>query len=192
MKTLAPGAAHSESKSAAFPHFAHETTEASQPRLPRCGQVSRRGARLTPGSPGPVESELNTCNSEKVLGLVADACAELSSAFTVTIDLVASQLADGHLQFFDIDHGTCKFIFLQQVRRGLGLALHSGWAKPMPDLALTSPSYRTPPWLRGVGPWRRLLVLFFCYIGKGGGADSPYSPLPESGIFEVRRARKGH
>ena len=31
-------------------------------------------------------------------------------------DLVASQLTDGHLQFFDIDHGTCKFISLQQDR----------------------------------------------------------------------------
>ena len=33
------------------------------------------------------------------------------------------------LQLFDIDHGTCKSIFLQQARRGLGLALHRGWAK---------------------------------------------------------------
>ena len=27
----------------------------------------------------------------------------------------------------------CKSVFLQQVRRGLGLALHRGWAKLMPD-----------------------------------------------------------
>ena len=28
---------------------------------------------------------------------------------------------------------TCKSIFLQQARRGLGLALHCGWAEPMLD-----------------------------------------------------------
>ena len=85
------------------------------------------------GSPGPVETELNTYNSGKVLGLVAGAYAELSSAFHVIIDLIASQLAEEHLQFFDIDHGMCKSIFLQQVRRSLGLALHRRWAKLMLD-----------------------------------------------------------
>ena len=79
------------------------------------------------------KSELNTYNSGKVLGPVAGAYAELSGAFHVMIDLVASQLADKHLQFFDIDHGIFKAIFLQQVRRSLGLALHRGWAKLMLD-----------------------------------------------------------
>ena len=37
-----------------------ETAGRSQPRLPRCGQVHRRGARSQPGSPEPVESELST------------------------------------------------------------------------------------------------------------------------------------
>ena len=60
----------------------------------------------------------------KVLGLVAGAYAKLTIAFHVTIDLLASQLADGHLQFFNIAHGMCKSIFLQQVQRGVGLALH--------------------------------------------------------------------
>ena len=67
-----------------------------------------------PGSPKPVKSELNTCNSGKALDLVAGAYAELSSAFHVIIDLIASQLADGHLLFFDIDHGTCKSLFLSR------------------------------------------------------------------------------
>ena len=89
------------------------------------------GPYVQTGSPGPVESELNTYNSGKVLGLVAGAYAELPSAFHVIIDLIASQLADEHPQFFDIDHGTCKSIFLQQARRSLGLALHRGWAKLM-------------------------------------------------------------
>ena len=42
-------------------------------------------------------------------------------------------MSNGHLQFFDIDHGKCKSIILQQVRRDLGLALRRGWANPMPD-----------------------------------------------------------
>ena len=66
------------------------------------------------------------------MGLVAGAYGELPSAFHVITDLIASQLADGHSQFIDIDHGTCKSILLQHVRRSLGLALHRGWAKPMP------------------------------------------------------------
>ena len=69
----------------------------------------------------------------KVLGLVAGAYAGLSSVFHVITDLIDFQLADGHFQFFDIDHGTCKYIFPQQVRRGLGLAMHRGWAQLMPD-----------------------------------------------------------
>ena len=55
------------------------------------------------------------------------------SAFHVNTDLIASQFAGGHHQLFDIDHGTCKSIFVQEVRRGLGLALHRGWAKLMLD-----------------------------------------------------------
>ena len=86
-----------------------------------------------PGSPGPVESELKAYNSGKVLGLVTGAYAELSSAFHVIADLIASQIADGHLQFFDIDHGMCKSIFLQRDRKRLGLALHRGWVKLVHD-----------------------------------------------------------
>ena len=36
-------------------------------------------------------------------------------------------------RFFDIDRGTCKSVFLQQVRRCLGLALHRGLAELMLD-----------------------------------------------------------
>ena len=60
------------------------------------------------------------------MGLDAGACAELPSAFHVTIDLVASQIADGHLEFFEIDHGTYKSIFLQKVRKSMKFALHPG------------------------------------------------------------------
>ena len=42
------------------------------------------------------------------------------------------KLVDGNLQFFYIDHETCKSIFLQQARRSPGLALQRGWAELMP------------------------------------------------------------
>ena len=67
------------------------------------------------------------------MGLVAGAYGELPSAFHVITGLIASQLADELPQFVDLDHGTCKSISLQQVTRGLGLALHRGWAKLMLD-----------------------------------------------------------
>ena len=40
--------------------------------------------------------------------------------------LIALGLAAEQFQFFDIDPKMCKSIFLQRVRRGLGLALHDG------------------------------------------------------------------
>ena len=67
------------------------------------------------------------------MGLVTGAYGKPPSEFHGVIDPIASQLADEHPQFFDIGHGTCKSIFLQQARRNLGLALHRGWAKLMPD-----------------------------------------------------------
>ena len=67
------------------------------------------------------------------MGLVAGAYGELSSVLHVITGLVASHLADDQLQFFGIDHRTCKSIFLQQVRGSLGLALRRGWTKLMLD-----------------------------------------------------------
>ena len=54
------------------------------------------------------------------------------------------ELADEYLQFFDIDPGTCKSIFFQQVWRGLGLALHAVGA-PKPNSAASGIPLRTPP-----------------------------------------------
>ena len=47
-----------------------------------------------PGSHGPFEHELDTCNSEKAVGLVAGAYRELPGAFHDITGSVASQ--DGH------------------------------------------------------------------------------------------------
>ena len=126
MKTLAPGKAYSESTSTALSHSVAKRQEQVSPAYHAAARSLDAELGSQPGSPGPVESELNNYNSGNVLGLVAGTYAELSSAFHVIIDLIASQLAEGHLQFFDIDHWMCKSIFLQQVRRSLGLALHHG------------------------------------------------------------------
>ena len=103
---------------------------------------------------------------------------ELTSAFHEVIDLIASELADENPYFFDIKRGTCKSIFLQKIRRGMGLALIRGWAKLMPgrcqELGQYTPTNPVPqrpspparakrrhtsllpphplPWLRGLGP----------------------------------------
>ena len=87
MKTIAPGTAYSESTSTAFPTPLRTNKSKSAPPTT---------LRSGPGSPGPVESELNADNSGKVVGLVAGAYEEMSSAFNAIIDLIDSQLADGH------------------------------------------------------------------------------------------------
>ena len=133
MKTLAPGTVYSEPASTTPSHAVEKRQKQVSPAYHAAARSLDAELGSQPGLPGPVESELNTYNSGNVLGLVAGAYAELSSAFHAIIDLIASQLADEHLQFFDIDHGMCKSIFLQQVRRSLGLALHRGWAKLMLD-----------------------------------------------------------
>ena len=131
VKTLAPGAVYSESTSAAFSHYAEKQQKQVSPAYRATARSLDAELDSQPGSPGPVGSELNTYNPKKVVGLVAGAYTELPSAFHVITGLVASQLTDGHLNFFDIVHGTCKSAFLRHVRRGLGLALHRGWARLM-------------------------------------------------------------
>ena len=123
MKTPAPGTVYSESASTAPSHSVEKRQEQVSPAYRAAARSLDAELGSKPVSPGIVVSELNTYNSGNVLGLVAGAYAELTSAFHVTIDLVASQLADEDLQFFDIGHWMCKFISLQQVRRCPGLAL---------------------------------------------------------------------
>ena len=133
MKALAPGEVYLESISTAFSHSVEKRPKQVNPAYHASASSLDAELDSQPGLPGPAESELNTYNSGKVLGLVAGAYAELPSAFHVITDLIASHLADGHLQFVDIDFGTCKSIFLQQVRKSLGLVLQRGWAKLMLD-----------------------------------------------------------
>ena len=122
MKILSPGAAYSESTPAAFSDSIETRQEQVNPAYHAAARSLDAELDSQPGSPGPVKSELNTYNSGKVLGPVAGVYAELPSALHVITDPIASQLADGNLQFFDIDYGTCESISLQQVRRSLGLA----------------------------------------------------------------------
>ena len=151
MKTLAPGTAYSEPASTTPSHAVEKRQKQVSPAYHAAARSLDAELGSQPGSPGPVESELNTYNSGNVLGLVAGAYAELSSAFHAIIDLIASQLADEHLQFFDIDHGMCKSIFLQQVRRSLGLALHRRWVRPNSCPTASGTSFSTPT---NPAPWR--------------------------------------
>ena len=105
MKTLAPGAVYSEPASTKPSHAVEKRKKQVSPAYHAAARSLDAELGSQPGLPGPAESELNTYNSGNVLGLVAGAYAELSSAFHAIIDLIASQLADEHLQFFDIDHG---------------------------------------------------------------------------------------
>ena len=106
MRALVPGKAYSESTSTVFSHSAEKRHKQVSPAYHSAARSLEAELDSKLGSPGPVESELNTCNSGNVLGLVAGAFVELTSAFNVVIELIASQRADGHLHFFDIDHGT--------------------------------------------------------------------------------------
>ena len=105
MKALAPEAAHSESTSTAFSHSAEKRHKQVNPACSAAARFLDAELDSQPGSPEPVESELNIYNSGNALDLVAGAYAELSSAFNAIADLIASQLAD--------EHGTCNSIFLQ-------------------------------------------------------------------------------
>ena len=98
---------YSESTLAAFSHSVEKRQEQVSPAYRAAARSLDAELGSQPGSPGPFESELNTCNSGKVLGLVAGAYAELSRVFHVITNPIASQLADEHLQFFDIGHGIC-------------------------------------------------------------------------------------
>ena len=94
VKTFAPGEAYSESTSTAFSHCVEKEQKQVSPAHHAAARSLDAELDSLPGSPGPVESELVTYNSGKAVGVVAGAYAEQSSAFHVTTDLAASQLAD--------------------------------------------------------------------------------------------------
>ena len=85
------------------------------------------------GATGPVEAEMNTCNSGRVSGLAVGAFGEVSSQIRDLADLVACELSAEYLSFFDIAKKESKGIFTQRIRRSLGLAVHRGWAKLLLD-----------------------------------------------------------
>ena len=101
---VAPRAAYSESTLTTLSHFVEKRQKQVSPAYHTAARSFDSELGSQPGSPGPVESELNTYNSGNVLGLVVGAYAELTNAFQVIIGQIASQLANVHPQFFDIDH----------------------------------------------------------------------------------------
>ena len=96
-KAVAPGAAHSESTSTAFSHSAEKRQKQVSPAYHAAARSLDAELDSQPCLPRQFDSELNTYNSGKIVGLVSGSYAELSSAFHVITDLIASQLADGHL-----------------------------------------------------------------------------------------------
>ena len=80
MKTLAPGTVYFDSASTAPSHAAEKRQKQVSPAYHAAARSLDAELGSKPGSPGPVESKLNTYNSGNVLGLVAGAYAELSSA----------------------------------------------------------------------------------------------------------------
>ena len=63
MKTLAAGTAHLESTTAAFSHSAEKYQKQVSPAYRAVAWPLDAELDLQPGSPGTVESELETCNS---------------------------------------------------------------------------------------------------------------------------------
>ena len=74
-----------------------------------------------PDTIGPVETERNTYKSGAALGFLAEAFGQMSEGVHCITSFVASELASDHLQFFALDPGMAKSIFLRRVRRSLGL-----------------------------------------------------------------------
>ena len=75
MKTPAPGTAHSEFTSTAFSHSVEKLQKQVRPAHLAAARSLDAELDTQPGSPGLVESELNTYNPGKNLGLVAGAYA---------------------------------------------------------------------------------------------------------------------
>ena len=132
-KTLAPGKAYSETASTEFAAVANKR----QVEVTRQYRTKARHLDAKLGTPpdeiGPVETELNTYNSGAVVGLVAGAFGEMSEGVHCITSFIASELASDHLQFFALDPGMVRSIFLRRVRRSLGLKAHRGWAKLLLD-----------------------------------------------------------
>jgi hypothetical protein len=132
-KTLGPGQAYSESAATDYAGSVKKRQEKVSKDYHTSAKRLDETLGTASGTIGPVETELNGYNSGNVAGLVTGAYGEMSGAVHDLADLIATELAADHLQFFDIDPKACKSMFLQQVRRSWGLAAHRGWAKLLLD-----------------------------------------------------------
>jgi hypothetical protein len=132
-KTLAPGKAYSETASTEFAVIANKR----QVEVTKQYRTTAKHLDAMLGTPPdtirPVETELNTYNSGAVVGLVEGAFGEMSEGVHCITSFIASELASHHLQFFALDPGMVRSIFLRRVRRSLGLKAHRGWAKLLLD-----------------------------------------------------------
>ena len=124
--------------------FRRETPEANQPRLPRCGLVPRRGARLTSWLARTSRVRAQHLQHGEGRGVRRRRVRGAANVFHDITDLIGSQLADEHPQFFEIDHGTCKSIFLQQVQRRGARAMLCTAGRPNSCPAAAGTSFRIP------------------------------------------------
>ena len=122
-KTISPGTAYSETTSTDTANAVKKRQGKASPDYPTAaGELD--GMFGTPaGSIGPVESELSPFHPRKVAGQVVGEYGEMTRAVQDIASLIGFELAAKKLQSYDT--------FLQQIRRGLGLALHHGWAELM-------------------------------------------------------------
>ena len=75
---------------------------------------------------GPVETEMNSYNSERVSGFVVGAFGGVSMQVRNLADLVACELNAEHLALYDGAMNESKQLFTQRTRRSIGLAVHRG------------------------------------------------------------------
>jgi hypothetical protein len=133
VKTLAPGQAYSESPSTDFGASVQKRADKVHEDYHKAAKKLDAKLGTPAGATGPVEAEMNTYNSGRVSGLAVGAFGEVSSQIRDLADLVACELSAEYLAFFDIAKKESKGIFMQRIRRSLGLAAHRGWVKLLLD-----------------------------------------------------------
>ena len=113
----------------AMPLFGPFAEVSFRSQLPNSGPYERRGKE------GRRSRKLITANGPK--RGVALLCAVANNLVEPKGGLVFPEARKKAIQpasvNFDIDHGMCKSVFLQQAQRSLRHALHRGWAKLMLD-----------------------------------------------------------
>ena len=111
VKTLAPGRTNSESPSTDFGASVQKRADKVHEDYHKAARKLDAKLGTPAGATGPVEAEINTCNSGRVSGLAVGAFGEVSSQIRDLADLAACELSAEYLAFFDIAKKESKGIF---------------------------------------------------------------------------------